>query len=708
MPDAAPRPNAAADVFVGASDMARRCREIDWRQTSLGPVEQWPEALRVIVRTILESPFAINLYCGPDHSLIYNDAYRHVLGAKDERALGRPGGEVWAEIWDQVQPMFDALRAGGPPVYFEDARFVMERQSGPPGEAWFTFSLSPIRDDDGQIVAFLNVVAETTARVEARRRADEALAAAERAERRLREVFAQAPAFLAVLRGRNHVFEFVNDAYLQLVGHRDLVGKPVTEALPEVASQGFITLLDEVLESGVPFVGRELPVMLQREKDGDLVQVFVDFVYQPVTEADGERVGIVAHGSDVTANVLARREIERLWHESEASRKAAQQSEERYRFTANAVPVQIWTAAPDGALDYVSERTAEYFGRPASEVVGEQWLSVLHPDDVDRTLERWKQALETGEPYEVEFRLWSAKHQAYRWHLGRAMPQRDESGDIIRWFGTNTDIEDAKQTEAELRRLTTEAQEADKAKAAFLAAMSHELRTPLNAIGGYAQLLEMGVRGPVTEEQRVDLLKIQRSKNHLDALVSDVLNFAKLGSGKMEYHLATVDVHGSIQSVLEMVTPQVAAKNLRIAPFTTPRDLHVHADPDKLRQILLNLFGNALKFTPAGGMISLGVRAADYEVSITVTDTGVGISEEDQARIFEPFTQAGRALDSRDQGVGLGLAISRQFARAMGGDLRVSSELGKGSTFTLTLPREARTQRHGLVPGAGGADHSAP
>jgi signal transduction histidine kinase len=113
----------------------------------------------------------------------------------------------------------------------------------------------------------------------------------------------------------------------------------------------------------------------------------------------------------------------------------------------------------------------------------------------------------------------------------------------------------------------------------------------------------------------------------------------------------------------------------------------VHADPDKLRQILLNLFGNALKFTPAGGMISLGVRAADYEVSITVTDTGVGISEEDQARIFEPFTQAGRALDSRDQGVGLGLAISRQFARAMGGDLRVSSELGKGSTFTLTLPR---------------------
>jgi len=442
-----------------------------------------------------------------------------------------------------------------------------------------------------------------------------------------------------------------------------------------------------VLKTGVPFVGRELPVMLQREKGGDLAQVYVNFVYQPLTDSTGERVGVAAHGWDVTESVLARREIERLWFESEAARKSAQGSEERYRFTANAVPVQIWTATPDGALDFVSVRAEEYFRKSASEIIGDQWLSVLHPDDVDRTMERWKHSITTGEPYEVEFRLWSAEHQAYRWHLGRAIPQLDATGHVIRWFGSNTEIEERKQAEVELRRLTVEAQEADKAKAAFLAAMSHELRTPLNAIGGYAQLMEMGVRGPITEDQRVDLLKIQRSKNHLDALVSDVLNFAKLGSGKMEYHIATVDVQGIIQSVLEMVAPQIAAKELRIAPFTTPRQLTVVADSDKLRQILINLFGNALKFTPTGGVISLDIKATEYEVAISVTDTGIGIPEEQQARIFEPFTQAGRALDARDQGVGLGLAISRQFARAMRGDLRVMSEPGKGSTFTLTLPR---------------------
>jgi PAS domain S-box-containing protein len=675
------------DVFIGNSEMAERCRQLDWSRTTLGPVEEWPEALRITVRTMLESPFAINLYCGDDHSLIYNDGYIKVLGAKHPRALGRPGAEVWSEIWSDVGAMFQSMNNGGPWVYEEEGRFLMERQSGPPGEAWFTYSLSPIRDDDGKIIAYLNVVAEATERVLGRRKIDAALAAAKHAEHQLREVFAQAPSFLAVLHGPNHVVDFVNEAYQQLVGHRDLIGKPIAEGLPESVSQGFITLLDDVLRTGVPFVGKELPVLLERQKGGEMVQVYVNFVYQPLTEANGERVGVVAHGWDVTESVVARREVERLWFESEAARKAAQQSEERYKFTANAVPVQIWTATSDGALDFVSERAAEYFGRPASEVIGEQWLSVLHPDDVAQTLDRWKRSITTGEPYTVEFRLWSAAHQAYRWHLARAIPQRDESGQIIRWFGTNTDIEEAKQTEVELRRLTAEAQEADKAKAAFLAAMSHELRTPLNAIGGYAQLMEMGVRGPITEEQRIDLLKIQRSKNHLDALVSDVLNFAKLGSGKMEYNLAPVDVQGAIQSVLEMVAPQISSKALHIAPYATPRHLNVVADADKLRQILLNLLGNALKFTPPGGVISLEVKATEYEASIAVTDTGVGIPEEDQARIFEPFTQARRPLDSRDQGVGLGLAISRQFARAMRGDLRVASVPGQGSTFTLTLPR---------------------
>jgi len=674
-------------VFPGDTEMARRCRAFDWAASPLGRVEQWPVALRIAVRTALECPFPINLWCGPELTLVYNDGYRHVLGLKHPQALGRPGSDVWAEIWPQIGPMFDRIRQGGPPEYSEDASFLMWRASGPPDEAWFTFSLSAVRDEDGAIVAFLNIATETTRRIRAERESVAARAAAERAEHQLREVFAQAPAFLAVLHGPDHVFEFVNDAYRQVVGYRDIVGKPVGEAMPEVRAQGFIDLLDRVYQTGQPFIGRAMPVSLARTPGAALEEVYVDFVYQPLTDQDGTTIGIVAHGSDVTEAVRARREIERLLSESERARTVAEESNARYQFLANTIPVQVWTARPDGTLDFVSDRTASYFGTSAEQIIGDQWLSVLHPDDLARTRERWARSLETGEPYEIEFRLWSAEHQAYRWHLARATPQRDDRGAIIHWFGTNTDIEDRKRNEAELQRLTIEATEANRAKSDFLAAMSHELRTPLNAIGGYAQLMEMGVRGPVTDEQRVDLLKIQRSKDHLDTLVSDVLNFAKIGSGRIDLRIESVDIGHMAGSVLEMVAPQSTFKQLHLEPFAAPPGLAVLADADKMRQILLNLLANALKFTPAGGTISLAAQPMERQVSLSVSDTGIGVAPDQLERIFEPFVQSKKALQPSDQGVGLGLAISRQLARAMHGDLTVRSTPGHGSTFTLTLPR---------------------
>lgn len=668
--------------------MATRCRAFDWERTVLGSPTEWPQALRLAVAMVLESPFAMNLWCGPDLLLIYNDGYRGALGAKHPRALGKPGAEVWSEIWPEISAIFDEIRAGGPSTFAKDARFLMERASGPPGEAWFTFSVSPIRDDDASIVAFLNVVAETTERIVAEREIQSARLAAEQAEERLRAVFAQAPAFLAVLHGPDHVFEFANDAYLELVGNRDIIGKPVRQALPELRDQGFVELLDNVFTTGMPYVGREIPVMLQHGENGEPEQLYLDFVYQPVNDTAGKRVGIVAHGSNVTAAVNARHESERLLRASEEARARAEQSEASYRFLTNAIPVQVWTAATDGSLDYVSDITAASLGRTAEQIVGEGWLEVLHPDDVARTIERWKHSLTTGEPYEVEFRLWSEAHHGYRWHLGRSVPQKDENGAIIRWFGTNTDIEEAKQTEAELKRLTAEALEANRAKSDFLAAMSHDLRTPLNAIGGYAQLIEMGVRGPVTEEQRMDLARIQRSKNHLDRLVSDVLNFAKLGAGRIDLRIGPIPVKPILSSVVDMIGPQLAEKELTLAPTIVAADVVVSGDIDKTRQILINLLSNALKFTPPHGSISIEVSPLERTVAISVSDTGIGVPEDQLERIFEPFAQAKQALVEADSGVGLGLAISRQLARAMSGDLTVSSVVGQGSSFTLTLPRD--------------------
>ena len=231
------------------------------------------------------------------------------------------------------------------------------------------------------------------------------------------------------------------------------------------------------------------------------------------------------------------------------------------------------------------------------------------------------------------------------------------------------------------------AEAANRSKGDFLAVMSHELRTPLNAIGGYAELLELGVRGPVTNEQRADLARIQQSQKHLLGLINQVLNYTRIETGSLRYDMTRVSVAEALAEAEALVAPQVRAKRLAYALGECEPTLAVHADREKLQQILLNLLSNAIKFTPAGGRITVTcTRAAADRVALIVDDTGVGIDADKLAVIFEPFVQVDAKLTRRQEGVGLGLAISRDLARGMGGDLLVESSPDLGSTFSLVLP----------------------
>ncbi len=252
------------------------------------------------------------------------------------------------------------------------------------------------------------------------------------------------------------------------------------------------------------------------------------------------------------------------------------------------------------------------------------------------------------------------------------------------------------------RGLADDAETANVAKTAFLRAMSHELRTPLNAIGGYIDLLDMGLRGPVTESQHADLGRVRTNQLHLAALINEILNFARVGSGSVSYAVSDINGCAAILHAVELLEPLIGQQGLVFDGISGDSGVVARADPEKVTQILVNLLSNAIKFTPAGGRISAEVAAQDDTVTLSVSDTGLGIAPEKLETIFEPFVQLKEGLADREGGIGLGLSISRDLARAMQGDLTVESTEGKGTRFTLSLPRANEHDRSTIAdkPGA--------
>ena len=678
--------------------MRERVRELDWSETRIGAMEEWPQSLRTAVDLALSSAFPTIVLWGPELIQIYNDGYRRIMGDKHPRGLGRPTREIWPEVWHINGPIYDRVLAGET-ISLENARYPLDRRSETE-DVYLTISYSPLRDDEGAIAGVFITMLETTSGVVAEE-TQRLLLRELRVERaRLEEVFRQAPTFLAILRGPDHVFHLANDAYYQLVGHREIVGRRVVDALPEVVEQGFVAILDGVLATGTPFVGREVPIMLECTPGAELEQRYLDFVYQPLTEANGTRAGIVAHGSDVTDQVLARRELEEANVQLEQRATELRASERRLRDVFNQAPIAIAVmAGPEHVFTIASPRYVDTPGGGRA-LIGRSVRDAF-PELVGQGfIEAMDRVYETGEPYfanERPVRLDRDNDgvtEEYFFNVGY-QPLRDASGEVYAIASVAYDVTDqirARQ-ELELAKQSAEAARveavtANQAKSAFLTTMSHELRTPLNAVAGYSDLLLLGVRGALSESQREDLERIKRSGQYLLGLINDVLNFAKLDAGQVEYRFEDVRVAPLMESLEELIRPQVDQKGLRYHHGMCAADLEVRADPEKMRQVLLNLLANAVKFTDAGGEVALVCTTDAQSVHMTVKDTGRGIAPDQLARVFDPFVQVDRHLTPMSQqGVGLGLAISRDLARGMGGTLEASTTLGKGSEFVLTLPR---------------------
>ena len=243
---------------------------------------------------------------------------------------------------------------------------------------------------------------------------------------------------------------------------------------------------------------------------------------------------------------------------------------------------------------------------------------------------------------------------------------------------------------SEAKKAWAAADSANRSKAEFLAVMSHELRTPLNSIAGYVDLLELELHGPLTDAQRSDLARVRRSQQHLLAIINDILNFTRLEATEVRFDIIEVPLRALVGDLDAVVDSLARAKSLSYECVAPSGGIFIRTDPDKFGQILINLISNAVKFTPEGGKVRVFTTMEGNNVSIHVQDTGPGIPADKQQEIFEPFVQLDRALTRTYEGTGLGLPISRGLARGMGADISVTSEVGKGSTFTLTVPIAAR------------------
>jgi PAS domain S-box-containing protein len=490
----------------------------------------------------------------------------------------------------------------------------------------------------------------------------------------LRRLFEQAPGFIAFVRGPQHVFEIANHAYYQVVGHREIIGRPVRDALPEVAGQGFFELLDQVYQTGEAYVGRDVRMAVQRTPGGPLDELYLDFVYQPIVDASGS-IGVFVQGHDITDQRRLETELQVLLQRERAARAKAEASEAQQRFLADSIPQQIWTATPDGNLDFVNRRVAEYFDTASVDILGRGWEKVIHPEDLARCVERWSHSVRTGEEYDVEFRLRSAAG-GYRWHIGRALALHDDEGRIVKWFGTNTDVDD-------VRRARDELQSRAEYEEQIIGIVSHDLRNPLNVIAMAGSLLLQ--RGRLDDQQGKTVARIVSATERAVHLIKDFLDFTQSRStGRMPVHPTDANICELARQVFDDVHLVYPDRHATIRHDGIETGWW---DPNRLLQLLTNIIGNAFQHSPEDGSVSVVTRGSDDEVVIEVRNDGDPIPPEHLPRLFEPFERGAGARSSSERSLGLGLFISKQIVLAHGGRIDVRSTAGEGTTFTVTLPR---------------------
>lgn len=521
------------------------------------------------------------------------------------------------------------------------------------------------------------------------------------------------------------------EGILQPLGHELVRAHSGEEALWRLLEGDFALILLDVQMPGLDgfdtarFVKarrrtRHVPIIFVTAINREREHVFkgyergaVDYVAKPL-EPEILR-------SKVEVFVELWRRGERIREQEEALREREREAqtrraEHRFRDLIDAMPLCLWAATPEGRITHCNRVFLEHVGRSLETCAEGGGFQDVHPDEREAAERAFADALAIGQPFELRFRLRRARDDAYRWHLGRCVPEHDEQGRVAGWIFTATDV-DAEKRGEEMRRLLlarerqarAAAEEAMRSKDQFLATLSHDLRTPLGAILGWTHLLRRGKLGEGGEARALEV--IERNAQAQAALVEDLLDVSRVVNGKLRLDVRPADVLGAVSAAVDAMRPAAGAKriDLSLRPDSPPE--RFPCDPRRLQQVVWNLVSNAIKFTPAGGRVEVRVASRDGELEVEVKDDGAGIAPEFLPHVFERFTQAA-ASGSRKGGLGLGLAIVRHLVELHGGVVEARSEgQGKGAAFTVRLPAGARAAATPEPAGAGevpAAQRAAP
>jgi PAS domain S-box-containing protein len=680
-------PPANPAFLTGGGEMGALIRARDWASAPLGAPEHWPQPLRTAIRFLLNTGHPMYVWWGPDLLCFYNDAYRRSIGPeRHPSSLGRPAREVWAEIWHIIGPQIDQVMTGGGATWQENALVPITR-NGRREDVYWTYSYGPIDDEEAPngVGGVLVVCTETTEQMLSGQKATQDV-------ERLAQLFRQAPGFMAVLRGPDHIFELVNPAYTKLVGRSQLIGHPVRAVFPDMEGQGFFERLDSAFASGEAYATFGAPITLQATTDSPAREHLVDFVYQPIRDRSGTVAGIFVQGSDVTD----RAEAEAARRESEARLRelaAINRSEAQFRLLVRGVTdYAIFMLDPEGVVISWNLGAQRIKGYLPEEIVGQHFSKFYTREDRAAGLpQRGLEAARREGRFENEG--WRVRKDGTRFRAHvviDAIPGED--GEVVGFAKITRDVTERQEAQRALEQAREALFQSQKLEAIgqLTGGIAHDFNNLLMAVLGSLEVAQKRL----PDDPQVNRLisnAIQGARRGV-TLTQRMLAFA----GRQELKREPIEIAALVQG-MEDTLNQSLEPLFNLSIEMAPRLPAVESDPAQLESALLNVVINARDAMPRGGVITLtasrervdvgvaDLAPGDY-VRLAVIDQGEGMRQETLARATEPFFTTKRI----GKGTGLGLAMVHGLMTQSGGTLRLKSRVEVGTEVELWLPVGAR------------------